>query len=271
GQQLQSPAEQAPPVVPQRNHFGIDLNRPAPSRSRRQGGPPADDGEVFVVVFVFNYGIGLDIYVPAAQDHARPGVSIYFDNVVHSTSSLVDAIAPKRFPELLRKHGEAIAPQVTQLPDSNGTNTATRLIHPSLIVAQSSIWELYYWRKFQVERLGISGTDQAEVEAATRWGFARLENDLKSTYFPAFRDYFPASPLAWRTSPPAGVEYKFPHAVADYNRYMVEFGRREGLRVLDWERIVEGRMWTMDSHHQNVEGTLSFSQMMLAELESLHG
>ncbi|KAJ3158593.1 hypothetical protein HK101_001281 [Irineochytrium annulatum] len=245
---------------------------------------PAADAEAFVILFVFNYGIGLNVSHLSAATHARPGNSLFFNDIVHSAGRLLDTIAPHRYPELLRMKSPEITSDIVTPPldppehavanesqaATESSKSGSRLIRPSLVVAQSSLWELIFWRH-HVQNLGVTGGDEAEIDAAIQWGYDRLGDDLKITYLPSFHEVFPGSPLAWRTCPLPAQLYKFPHTVKDYNRYMVDFGRREGLRVLDWESLVEGRYWTADMIHQNVEGTLAFAQMVLAELESIHG
>ncbi|KAJ3159870.1 hypothetical protein HK101_001004 [Irineochytrium annulatum] len=226
------------------------------SKGRRAGADTAD--ESFAIVFVFNYGISVDNTF--STDHARPGVSPLFNDIVANTRGLLDAIATRRFPSLLKDAQE-------QDSAVQGGPTVT----PSLIIAQSSLWELQNWRMVQAQRLGVWTFDEAEVEPMLRYGLNRIDDDLWRTYLPAFRKHFPNSPLAWRTCPPPGQFYKLPHAVVDYNRFMVDFWGRAGVRVLDWERIVQGWPWVVDLHHQSVNGTLAFAQAILAEMESIYG
>ncbi|KAJ3148818.1 hypothetical protein HK101_002110 [Irineochytrium annulatum] len=285
---METPDINAQPLTDETQASADNRDKPPPKRRRlaRRDGPNTADA--FVVLFIHNYGIGLDTYFAPAANHARPGNSLYFDKIVHSARSLIDAIAPTRFPELLRRETSPERAQDVAGPpshdppkgstenrpqpadeirrDGDGLNPST-LIQPALIVAQSSIWELLFWRKAQPQRGNATSGEEAEVDSAVRWGLARLDDDLRNTFLSSFKTTFPGSPLAWRTCPSA--RQQFPNAIADINRHMADFGRREGLRVLDWERLVEGEFWPTESRLQSVEGTLAFSQMLLAEMEAL--
>ncbi|KAJ3191848.1 hypothetical protein HK101_007351 [Irineochytrium annulatum] len=272
-QEQREPSKELP--LDAESHWDIDLNES--SNIRRQAVTSAtSEAEAFAIVYVFNYGIGLDIPYWAAQDHARPGNGAYFNDTVRVASTLVDAIAPHRFPELLhKKNTEAVipppAPDRRQLPDivSEIQPSTNRLIKPSLIMSQSSFWELAFWRH-QMSEWGVQGTEEEQIEAALAFGFARLDSDIKRTYLHSLHTHFPGSPIAWRTCPPPMQAYRFPWTIRNYNEFMVEFGAREGLRVLDWEKVVMGRFWNVDWYHQGVEGTLAYAQLMLAELEGMY-
>ncbi|KAJ3197291.1 hypothetical protein HK101_004772 [Irineochytrium annulatum] len=237
--------------------------------------------QVFVILFVFNYGISLED--GDTRDHIRPGLDPAFPAIVATIPRLINLLAAKHFPSLidrdlerrnahLRIDGEQEIPTVT----------------PSLIVSQSSLWEVIAWQNGITKNVIFKGGEDAIVEAGMAVGFKRLERDISRTWLGAFERHFTGVPLAWRNCPPARMTYKFPHVIVAYNSFVREVirGLEGRVRWLDWNRLVDGRDWLWDHIHQNdfgehlyfntpylgsfnlpATGQLAFGQMLLTEME----
>ncbi|KAJ3159044.1 hypothetical protein HK101_001141 [Irineochytrium annulatum] len=214
-------------------------------------GPP---GQVLVLVFIFNYGISNDS--GEHRNHVRPGLSAKFVDVVDSVPPFLAKLAPVYFPEL-------------QSSTAGSFFTIHRgPIRPDLIVAQSSLWETAYWVNVIRNRTRETNTT-FDVEDTMTYGFARLPTDLRTRFLPSFEKNFKGVPLVWRTCPTIANdpgEERPAWVVVQYNRFVRIWLGKLGVRVLDWEVLVDGRGWTDDKVHQNWNGRMVYSQMVLSEL-----
>ncbi|KAJ3159869.1 hypothetical protein HK101_001003 [Irineochytrium annulatum] len=213
---------------------------------------------VFVVLFVFHYGLALED--GDTRNHLRPGLSFLFRDIVGQIPNLINILAPIYFPELI--------PPVKAIPVDAGPNqqpAPPQTVLPTLIVSQSALWEVIAWQNHMVRVAGIPD-DDGKFEAGLDYGFPRLESDLRDIYFASFDARFPGVPLAWRTCPETAPHYRFRYIIETYNEAVVDALEGSRVRILDWHKLVKGRDWFIDHIHQTVPGQLSMGQLLLEEM-----
>ncbi|KAJ3124962.1 hypothetical protein HK101_006006 [Irineochytrium annulatum] len=102
-------------------------------------------------------------------------------------------------------------------------------------------------------------------------GFEHLRDDIVKVFLPAFKNAFPGvgEKVVWRDCPPIGAfdAQRPAWSVPAYNGFVRKVAKAEGMRVLGWHDLVEGRGWRDDAVHQNKEGQMAFAQMLMCELE----
>ncbi|KAJ3136742.1 hypothetical protein HK101_003971 [Irineochytrium annulatum] len=209
-------------------------------------------GTALVLVFVFNYGISND--AGDTRNHIRPGLSAKFVDIVDTIPRFLRLIAPVHFPEL---------------DPTGGYFMNAGAIKPDLIVSQSSLWETVNWMNIIRNKSTETGVSYF-VEDAMSYGFTRLPTDIQTRFLPAFQRNFPGVPLVWRNCPPIidePNESRPAWVIVQYNRFIKHWMDRLGVKVLDWNSLVEGRGWMDDLVHQNFYGRITYSQMVFSEME----
>ncbi|KAJ3333676.1 hypothetical protein HDU76_005150 [Blyttiomyces sp. JEL0837] len=158
------------------------------------------------------------------------------------------------------------------------------LSRPSLIIAQSSLWDIEYWFG---ERMSEPFSEQEALDRLNdpAWGNDMLpfpgslvhKLGMWSARIVAYlinplRELFPNTPVGIRSCPLTTPDVYFPMwLVENMSEIAMDIGRKMGLLTFDWDRIVRGRNYLYaDGFHQNEESLQAFLQMIFSRLELMH-
>ncbi|KAJ3408243.1 hypothetical protein HDV05_005074 [Chytridiales sp. JEL 0842] len=134
---------------------------------------------------------------------------------------------------------------------------------PTLITLHSGMWDIAYLKS------RLSTTSGTDTETKIPNPLTHWLNSASDTLLDSTRSIFPHSHRFWRTAPQVTSVSRSPELLSHLNEAGRHLAKLHGLEILDWERLVVGRLdWLeKDGFHQGKEGMEAHLQRILMEME----
>ncbi|KAJ3327757.1 hypothetical protein HDU76_011174 [Blyttiomyces sp. JEL0837] len=158
------------------------------------------------------------------------------------------------------------------------------LSRPSLIIAQSSLWDIEYWfgehlsepispqEALDRQKDPSFGTDSLPFPGSLVHKLSMWSARIVAYLINPLKELFPNTPIGIRSCPLTTPDVYFPMwLVENMGEIAMDIGRKMGLLTFDWDRVVRGRNYLQDDgYHQNEESMRAFLQMIFSRLELMH-